>query len=164
MAREPRSWLAEVPPTTEVAETFQVAEMLSDSSDNEESYKLTINDHYAKAYQQRKEREELQKREFWSLETRARCILHITDADVACVVKDKYGSDFDEEEEGSDESTDSESAESEDEDGQELTPAVDAAILRTLAMIKRKDPSIYVPGKDVYIGACYASSIKQLNI
>lgn len=72
MAREPRSWLVEVPP--EVAETFQVAGMLSDSSDNEESYKLTINDHYAKAYHQRKEREELQKREFWSLETRARCI------------------------------------------------------------------------------------------
>lgn len=96
---------------------------------------------------------------------RARVVYsHITDADVACVVKDKYGSDFDGAEEGSDESTDSESAESEDEDGQELTPAVDAAILRTLAMIKRKDPSIYVPGKDVYIGACYASSIKQLNI
>ena len=67
-------------------------------------------------------------------------------------VKDKYGSDFDEEQ-GSDESTDSESAESEDEDGLELTPAVDAAILRTLAMIKRKHPSIYVPGKDVYNGA-----------
>ncbi|KAF8331256.1 Krr1-domain-containing protein [Amanita rubescens] len=99
--------------------------MLSDSSDNEETHQLTVNEHFAKAYQHRKEREELQK------------------------LKDKYGSDF-EEEEGSDESTDSESAESEDEDGQELTPAVDAAILRTLAMIKRKDPAIYIPGKDVY--------------
>ena len=38
--------------------------MLSDSSDNEEQGRtLAINEHYAKAYQQRKEREELQKRE-----------------------------------------------------------------------------------------------------
>ncbi|KAK2462934.1 hypothetical protein APHAL10511_005132 [Amanita phalloides] len=94
-------------------------------SDSEESHKLTINEHFAKAYQTRKEREELQK------------------------LKDKYGSDFDEEE-GSDESTDSESDESEDEDGEDLTPAVDAALLRTLARIKRRDPTIYEPGKAVY--------------
>ena len=43
-------------------------------------------------------------------------------------------------------------AESEDEDGEELTPAVDAAILRTLARIKRKDPAIYQQGKDVFEG------------
>ena len=66
-------------------------------------------------------------------------------------MKDKYGSDI-KEEDASDESTDSESAESEDEDGEELTPAVDAAILRTLARIKRKDPSIYDSAKDVYNG------------
>ena len=48
---------------------------------------------------------------------------------------------------------DSEEAESEDEDGEELTPAVDAAILRTLARIRRKDPSIYESGKDVFEGA-----------
>lgn len=47
---------------------------------------------------------------------------------------------------------DSEEAESEDEDGEELTPAVDAAILRTLARIRRKDPSIYESGKDVFEG------------
>lgn len=51
-----------------------------------------------------------------------------------------------------DEEEDSEEAESEDEDGEELTPAVDAAILRTLARIKRKDPSIYESGKDVFEG------------
>lgn len=45
--------------------------------------------------------------------------------------------------------------ETEDEDGEELTPAVDVAILRTLARIKRKDPSIYEKEKDVFEGALY---------
>ncbi|KAG1772093.1 hypothetical protein EDD22DRAFT_976667 [Suillus occidentalis] len=89
--------------------------MLSDS-DTEDIQTLTINEHYAKAFEYKKEREELAK------------------------LKDKYGSDF---EEDADEETDSEDAESEDEDGEELTPAVDAAILRTLARIKKKDPAIY---------------------
>lgn len=64
-------------------------------------------------------------------------------------VKEKYGSDA---EEGDDDDEDSEEGESEDEDGEELTPAVDVAILRTLARIKRKDPSIYQQGKDVFEG------------
>ena len=51
-----------------------------------------------------------------------------------------------------DDEEDSEDLESEDEDGEELTPAMDAAILRTLARIKRKDPSIYETGKDVFEG------------
>ncbi|KAK0228294.1 KRI1-like family C-terminal-domain-containing protein [Armillaria fumosa] len=98
--------------------------MLSDlDSDNESSHQLTINEHYAKAFQYRKEREELEK------------------------LKAKYGSDAEDEE---DEETDSESAESEDEDGEELTPAVDAAILRTLARIKRKDPDIYKSEKSIF--------------
>jgi protein KRI1 len=50
----------------------------------------------------------------------------------------KYGSHAEEDDDISD--TDSEDVESEDEHGEELTPAVDAAILRTLARIKRKDP------------------------
>ncbi|TFK74652.1 Krr1-domain-containing protein [Pluteus cervinus] len=101
--------------------------MLSDSdsaSDAENLHELTVNEHYAKAFQYKKEREELQK------------------------LKEKYGSDYelsDEEDE-----TDSESDETEDEDGEELTPAVDAAILRTLARIKRKDPGIYENGKGVF--------------
>lgn len=64
------------------------------------------------------------------------------------IVKEKYGSDVDENEE----EEDSEEAESEDEDGEELTAAMDAAILRTLARIKRKDPSIYEASKDVFEG------------
>ncbi|KAH7907347.1 KRI1-like family C-terminal-domain-containing protein [Hygrophoropsis aurantiaca] len=92
--------------------------MLSESdsgTDTEDLDKLTINEHYAKAFEYKKEREELSK------------------------LKEKYGSDYGED----DEETDSEDAESEDEDGEELTPAVDAAILRTLARIKRRDPKIY---------------------
>ncbi|KAI0748330.1 KRI1-like family C-terminal-domain-containing protein [Daedaleopsis nitida] len=96
--------------------------MFSDDSDVEELHTLTINEVYAKAFEYRKEREELAK------------------------LKDKYGSDIDE----GDEDEDSEEAVSEDEDGEELTPAMDAAILRTLARIKRKDPSIYQSEKDVF--------------
>ena len=66
-------------------------------------------------------------------------------------MKEKYGSDY--EEGDSDEESDSESDESEDEDGEELTPAVDAAILRTLARIRNKDPDIYESGKNVFDGA-----------
>ncbi|KAK0450613.1 KRI1-like family C-terminal-domain-containing protein [Armillaria borealis] len=99
--------------------------MLSDSeSDDESTHQLTINEHYAKAFQYRKEREELEK------------------------LKAKYGSDA--EEDDDEDETDSESAESEDEDGEELTPAVDAAILRTLARIKRKDPDIYNSEKSIF--------------
>ncbi|KAG6886320.1 hypothetical protein C0993_006730 [Termitomyces sp. T159_Od127] len=88
----------------------------SEASDAQSFHQLTINEHYAKAFEYKKEREELQK------------------------LKDKYGSDVDDSEVSE---SDSESDETEDEDGDELTPAVDAAILRTLARIKRKDPSIY---------------------
>ncbi|KAI0333246.1 Krr1-domain-containing protein [Cubamyces sp. BRFM 1775] len=97
--------------------------MLSDDSDVEDIHTLTINEHYAKAFEYRKEREELAK------------------------LKEKYGSDVDEDAEDDE---DSEEAESEDEDGEELTPAVDAAILRTLARIKRRDPAIYEQGKDIF--------------
>lgn len=69
---------------------------------------------------------------------------------VSLTVKEKYGSDY--EGSGSEEETDSEEDVSEDEDGEELTPAVDAAILRTLARIKRKDPAIYDAQKPVFEG------------
>lgn len=65
-------------------------------------------------------------------------------------MKAKYGSDYDTDPEFS---TDSESAESEDENGEELTSVVDAAILRTLARIKKKDPAIYDSQKNIYGGA-----------
>jgi protein KRI1 len=69
-------------------------------------------------------------------------------------VKEKYGSDYDEDaEDASEDDEDSESDESEDEDGEELTPAVDAAILKTLAKIRRKDPEIYESDVSVFDGA-----------
>ncbi|KAJ7198553.1 KRI1-like family C-terminal-domain-containing protein [Mycena pura] len=94
----------------------------SESANGRDLHQLAINEHYAKAFEYRKEREELQR------------------------LKEQYGSDP---EEDGDE-TDSESLESEDSDGEELTPAMDAAILRTLARIKRKDPEIYKDGKDIF--------------
>lgn len=72
------------------------------------------------------------------------------------IVKEKYGSDAELEDE-SDE--DSEEAESEDEDGEELTPAVDVAILRTLARIKKKDPAIYEQGKHVFEGKSFHAEV-----
>lgn len=79
-------------------------------------------------------------------------LLYISNNDltVEAIVKEKYGSDLDDESE-----EDSEEAESEDEEGEELTPAVDAAILRTLARIKRKDPEIYETKKSIYEGKCH---------
>ncbi|KAI0343514.1 Krr1-domain-containing protein [Trametopsis cervina] len=104
---------------------------LLDESDSEGDLdQLTINEHYAKAFEYKKEREEL-----------AKC------SSQPMYMKEKYGSDAELEDE-SDE--DSEEAESEDEDGEELTPAVDVAILRTLARIKKKDPAIYEQGKHVF--------------
>lgn len=67
-------------------------------------------------------------------------------------VKDKYGSDFEDDDDDSE--SDSESDESEDEEGEELTPIVDAAILRTLARIRRKDPEIYDAEKNIFGGMC----------
>ncbi|OAX42826.1 hypothetical protein K503DRAFT_766440 [Rhizopogon vinicolor AM-OR11-026] len=95
--------------------------MLSDSDSEEVT--LTINEHYAKAFEYKKEREELVK------------------------LKEKYGPDF---EGDGDEETDSEEGESEDEHGEELTPAVDAAILRTLARIRKKDPAIYNSEQSIF--------------
>ncbi|KAI9465171.1 KRI1-like family C-terminal-domain-containing protein, partial [Lactarius psammicola] len=97
----------------------------SSSEDEGGVHQLTINEHYAKAFQYRKEREELAK------------------------LKEKYGSDADADDLSSD-GSDSESDESEDEDGEELTPALDAAILRTLARIKARDPGIYDASRNVF--------------
>lgn len=62
-------------------------------------------------------------------------------------MKEKYGSDY---EPGEGDDDDDSESETEDEDGEELTPAVDAAILRTLTRIRDKDPSIYDGSKNVF--------------
>ncbi|KAI9568797.1 Krr1-domain-containing protein [Boletus coccyginus] len=97
--------------------------MLSDSdSDSNDLHTLTINRHFAKAFEYKKEREELAK------------------------LDEQYGS------EGSSETGDSEDSEDteEDSDGDELTPAVDAAIFCTLARIRKKDPAIYEGDRYVF--------------
>ncbi|KAG9312147.1 KRI1-like family-domain-containing protein [Chiua virens] len=101
--------------------------MLSDSdSDENDLHTLAINEHFAKAFEYKKEREELAK------------------------LKEKYGSDYSgSDASNADDSEDSEDTE-EDSDGEELTPAVDAAILRTLALIRKKDPVIYEGSKQVF--------------
>lgn len=125
--------------------------MLSDSEDNDDLHQITVNEHYAKAFQYRKEREELDKRAFSSF-INAKVLSKVPDLfPIRFLVKAKLGSDISESDLENEES-DSESDESEDEDGEELTMAVDAAILRTLARIKRKDPSIYESGKNVFGG------------
>ncbi|KAL4071267.1 hypothetical protein V8B97DRAFT_441289 [Scleroderma yunnanense] len=99
--------------------------MLSDSdAESGDLHILTVNDHYAKAFQYRKEREELAR------------------------LEEKYGSDLSDVSNKED-SEDSEDT-SEDSDGEELTPAVDAAILRTLARIRKKDPEIYNGDRQVF--------------
>jgi protein KRI1 len=60
-------------------------------------------------------------------------------------VREKYGSDAELSDEEEEESTDSEEGEPEDEDGELVTPQVDAQIFKTIAMIRNKDPSIYTP-------------------
>jgi protein KRI1 len=72
-------------------------------------------------------------------------------------VKEKYGPDFEQQEE----EEDSESGESEDEYGEELTPAVDAALLRTLAKIRRKDPEIYDSSIGVFSGGLQRPRSRQ---
>ncbi|KAG8221253.1 KRI1-like family-domain-containing protein [Butyriboletus roseoflavus] len=100
--------------------------MISDSdSETNDLHTLTINEHFAKAFEYKKEREELAK------------------------LKEKYGSDYSGSGPSDDDSEDSEDTE-EDSDGGELTPAVDAAILRTLVRIKKKDPAIYEGGRRVF--------------
>ena len=131
----------------------QLISSTSSSEDENDGHQLTINEHYAKAFQYRKEREELAKRahlhsfsSVWLSNLTDIFFIHPP------AVKEKYGSDADTDDLSSDES-DSESDESEDEDGEELTPALDVAILRTLARIKARDPGIYDASRNVFEGA-----------
>ena len=50
------------------------------------------------------------------------------------------------------ESDSDESLSDDDSDAELVTPAVDAAILRTLAKIKNKDPTVYEQGRQVFDG------------
>ena len=121
------------------------------ASDTESLHQLTINEHYAKAFQYKKEREELSKCKILWRQTHE----FSSYTNLLPVVKEKYGSDY--EEADGDEDEDESDSESEDEDGEALTPAVDAAILRTLSRIQKKDPAIYDGNQSVFDGTPPAS-------
>ncbi|GAA5887721.1 hypothetical protein JCM5296_004469 [Sporobolomyces johnsonii] len=63
-------------------------------------------------------------------------------------LQDKYGKDYQLPSDEDDD--DSEDLSDDDSDAELVTPQVDAAILRTLARIKAKDPSVYEPDKDIF--------------
>ncbi|POY71428.1 hypothetical protein BMF94_5741 [Rhodotorula taiwanensis] len=95
----------------------------SDSDDNNDNVVFKVNEAFAEKYDAKKRGEELSK------------------------LQDKYGKDYqlgdDDEDDETDYSTD-------DEDAELVTPEVDAAILRTLAKIRAKDPSVYEEGRNVF--------------
>lgn len=90
-----------------------MVDLFEDAAEAPDEQQLSINQSYAERYQHNKRRVHLEQ------------------------LQQKYG----EEEEGSDES-DSEDV-TEDEDGEQLTPQVDAAILRTLQRIREKGSDLY---------------------
>ncbi|KAI5475361.1 KRR1 interacting protein 1 [Pseudohyphozyma bogoriensis] len=95
--------------------------LYSDSEDEGSVPTFGVNKEFATKYETKKRTEELSK------------------------LQDKYGADYtlsDEE--------DSEDLSDDDSDAELVTPAVDVAILRTLAMIKSKDPSVYEGGRQVF--------------
>lgn len=65
------------------------------------------------------------------------------------LVRDRYGFGENMAEDSYDESS---SGSDEDEIGEELTPAVDVQILKTIAAIRRKDERIYEPKADFFSG------------
>jgi len=74
------------------------------------------------------------------------------------IVQDKYGKDYQFGDAG-DSEEDSEDLSDDDEDAEFVTPQVDAAILRTLARIKAKDPAVYEADRDVFEGAAISISL-----
>ncbi|KAK4705353.1 protein KRI1, partial [Phenoliferia sp. Uapishka_3] len=61
-------------------------------------------------------------------------------------LQDKYGKDYT----LSDEEDEEEELSDDDSDAEFITPQVDAAILRTLAKIRQKDPTVYEEGRNVF--------------
>ncbi|KWU43653.1 Krr1-domain-containing protein, partial [Rhodotorula sp. JG-1b] len=95
----------------------------SSSSDSEPELTFKVNEAFAEKYEAKKRGEELSK------------------------LQDKYGKDYQLGDEDEDDETD---YSTDDEDAELVTPEVDAAILRTLAKIRAKDPSVYEEGRAVF--------------
>ncbi|GAA5994099.1 hypothetical protein JCM5350_008093 [Sporobolomyces pararoseus] len=103
---------------------------LYDSSSDEDEEQLDstfkVNKGFADKYETKKRTEELSK------------------------LQDKYGKDYQFGDLEGESEEDSEDLSDDDEDAEFVTPQVDAAILRTLARIKAKDPAVYEPDRDVF--------------
>ncbi|KAK4057571.1 Kinetochore protein Spc24 [Microbotryomycetes sp. JL221] len=94
-------------------------------SDEDELFQLEINDEFADKYNKKKQMEELSK------------------------LQDKYGKDISLKDLEQDDDSE-ESLSDDDSDAELVTPQVDAAILRTLAKIRNKDPTVYEQGRQVF--------------
>lgn len=109
------------PPSAAAAASSKAARK---SAPRSPSPTFRINEEYAKRFQHNKERTELHR------------------------LQERYGAAADEEAYASDATSSSD--ETEDDDGEQITADVDAAILRTLAKIRHKDDSIYDVNKRIF--------------
>ena len=103
----------------------------SDSEDEVSVPAFGLNSTFATAYEAKKRTEELSK------------------------LQDKYGKDYSLSDEEDEDLSD------EDSDAEFVTPQVDAAILRTLAKIRQKDPSVYEEGREVFDGVSWLCSMRN---
>lgn len=102
-----------------------------------DSYRLKINKKFASSYKKKKEQEELSQRKL-SINYLAAKAWRFD------VVRDKYGEDVDS------------SSSEEDEEAEGLTSDVERDFLRTLSLLKSKDPSIYDSHSEFYShGMCH---------
>lgn len=133
--------------------------MSSSASDSDDALQKTINIAHAKALKlKRKRAQETSQKEKQELaqgtsENAMYCGMRLMDLLVS--VRKQFGSD-NEENDGPSEESDSET---EDEDGDEFGAATDVALLKTLALIQKKDPSIYDTTTNVFGGRCPYSSL-----
>ncbi|KAL7750013.1 Kinetochore protein Spc24 [Sorochytrium milnesiophthora] len=105
--------------------------------DDDDDIQLTINDSFAEQYESKK-----QKEEFANLRLKYG---DIEDSKISTLARKRhaYGQSFGVDDLDSDES----SSEEEDENGELVTPDIDAQILRTIATIRAKAPEVYQKDK-----------------
>lgn len=121
----------------------------SSASDSEPELAFKVNEAFAEKYEAKKRGEELSKRESDRPQVLIIKALPVLTFARSPPVQDKYGKDYQLGDEDEDDETD---YSTDDEDAELVTPEVDAAILRTLAKIRAKDPSVYEEGRAVFDG------------
>ncbi|KAJ3091889.1 hypothetical protein HK102_012811 [Quaeritorhiza haematococci] len=111
----------------------------SDGEENSEPFRLTINESFAKKYEHKKRQEELsQLRDKYGEEEAVLAMKLDRKQRRPRRYEEEAEDDYDDEDD-----EDSESDEEEDEVGELVTPEVDAQILKTIAKIRSRDPSVY---------------------